>query len=127
MLLECCVQISNTEVWILKDIKGFTSRKLVYAICPICKEAVVSLIEKRTSDGKLFINNNITGLEAVKTIYREKKRLLAKINKINTYDLFGWIYGSNKEIRTKNGKISQIRQYATDFSNKKQLVKKIMV
>ena len=127
MNLKCCTQISHSEIWVLKDIENFTERKLAYAVCPKCKDAVITLIEKRISDGKIFINANIKGINAVKTLYREKKRVLAQVPQVKMSDLFGWIYGTNKEIRNKKGEITQIRQYSTDFSNKKRLAKKILV
>lgn len=126
MNLFCCTQISHSEIWVLKDIKDFTERKIAYAICPKCREAVITLVEKRISDGKVFVNENIKGINAVKTLYREKKRVIAQIPFVKVSDLYGWIYGTNKEIKNKKGEITQIRQYATDFSNKKKLVKKVI-
>lgn len=109
----------------LNDIEGFTARKLYKAKCPKCKEDVVTLIEKRVSDNKIFVNANITGIEAVKTIYREKKRISAALPNIKSDSLFGWVYGHNVEIRNKNKQVTQVRQYAADFSGNKKLTKKV--
>lgn len=124
--LVCCNnKIKCGEVLILNDIKGFTARKLYKAKCPKCKDDVVTLIETRVSDNKIFVNANITGLEAVKVLYREKKRILATLPDIKSDVLFGWIYGHNVEIRNKNKQVTQIRQYAKDFSGNKNLTKKV--
>ncbi len=103
----------------LQDIKGFTARKL-YVIA----EDKAILFETRIEDKKTFVNELI-GIEAVKTIYREKKRVIKVLPKIDYSYLKGWIYGHNVEIKNKKGKITQVRQYASDFRKNKILVKKI--
>ena len=121
----CCNQkISSGELWILKDIKNFTARKLYKAICPICGEDVVQLIKKRIQDNKIFCNN-LNNIEAVKTIYREKKRRITVIPSIEHDNLYGWIYGVNKEIRNKRNDVTQVRQYSSDFQGNKVLTKRI--
>lgn len=113
-------------MWLLEDYNGFTSRKLLYGICPVCRRSVVTLIQKRISDGKLFKTENITGLAAIKTIYREKKRLRIKLTKVKSSDLFGFVYGVNKEIKNKKNEVTQVRQYRCDIkSNTKELSKVI--
>ena len=126
--LFCCKKypISQFDLWLLDDIKGFTARKLLHGICPICKRSVVTLIQKRISDGKVFKTENIKGLAAIKTIYRERKRLKLKFANINNTNMFGYVYGENKEIRNKKNEVTQIRQYRCDFkSNSKNLCKVI--
>lgn len=125
MLICCNQKIKSGELWILKDIKGFTSRKLYKAICPICGDDVVLLIEKRTTDNKLFFNN-LNKIEAVKTIYREKKRRLTVVPAIEHDNLYGWIYGVNKEIKNKKKETTQIRQYSSDFHGNRVLTKRIL-
>lgn len=121
--LICCNKtIQNTELWFLSDIKNFTDRKLYLGVCPHCFEDVAMLFEKRISDNKIFINE-LTGIEAVKTMYREKKRKLTVIPNIKPHALYGWVYGVNTQIKNKKGEVTQIRQYASDFSNNKVLVK----
>ena len=110
--MKCCNKpLIVGEVWFLNDIKNFTARKLFKMKCSVCSEYSVVLIEKRISDNKVFVNE-IQGIEAVKTLYREKKRLVFVNNQIKVSDLFGWIYGVNKEIVNKKGDITQIRQYS---------------
>lgn len=123
--IMCCnMPLNIGEVWFLNDIKNFTARKLYKTKCPVCKEDIVLLFEKRISDNKIFINE-IKGIEAVKTIYRENKRKLQIFPDIKTNDLYGWVYGINIQIK-KNGKITQLRQYSSDFKGKRVLVKKIL-
>lgn len=123
----CCnKQISFGEVWFLQDIKGFTARKLYISKCEYCDEEYALLVEKRIEDNKVF-SNKLKGIEAVKTIYREKKRKVAVFPNIKSDSLFGWIYGVNVEIKNKKGKTTQIRQYSADFNGNKKLVKKMKV
>lgn len=111
---------SNNEcdVLFLSDIKGFTGRK-------ICKyeDDKITLIEKRISDGKVFIND-MQGIEAVKTLYREKKRTVITYPKVVQDNLFGWIYGVNIQIKNKKGEIVQTRQYSSDFYGNKRILNK---
>ena len=108
----------------LKDIKNFTARKMYIAKCPVCKEYLAVICEKRIEDGKVFIDE-YKGIEALKNIYREKKRVVSVLPDVQANNLFGWVYGINKEIKNKKGKIVQIRQYASDFAANKKLVKRI--
>jgi len=124
VLICCNNEIKSGELWILKDIKGFTARKLYTAKCPVCGCDVVLLIEKRLNDGKIF-TNNINGIEAIKTIFREKKRRITTISNIEHNNLYGWIYGVNVEIKNKQGDITQVRQYSSDFNGNKKLSKKL--
>lgn len=123
MPFYCCNnKIENGDLWLLADIKGFTSRKIYIGRCNKCKNEIALLIETRTSDKKVFANQ-FKGLEAIKTIYREKKRKVATIPNIKTNCLYGFVYGVNIAIKNKKGEITQIRQYASDFKGNKSLVK----
>lgn len=124
---RCNSTVKHFEAWILDDIKDFTARKLFFTNCPKCQEVIVALYEKRISDNKVFINTNIQGLNAVKTIYRERKRVVTKIMNVKADNLYGWIYGVNKEIRNKKKEITQVRQYSSDFNGNKTLSKKIVL
>ena len=122
---SCCNnQIKSGELCFLKDIKGFTARKIFITKCVNCKEIIVILTEKRITDNKVFINF-IKGIEAIKTIYRERKRIVQTFPDIKINSLYGWVYGHNVQIKNKKGEVTQIRQYASDFSGNKSLVKKI--
>lgn len=117
--------INKVDVRFLKDIKDFTARKIIIGLCPKCRRPVATLIEKRISDGQVFINENISDNAAVKLINRESKRALCKYFKVETKSLNGWIYGINTEIKNKKGETTQIRHYAADFYGNKSLVKKL--
>lgn len=125
--LRCCnKKIDNGELWILQDFKGFTARKLLIGKCNICGDDVCLQIMKSTDTNKTYYNL-YTGIEAVKTIYREKKRKIAVFPDIQTSSLYGWIYGVNVEIKNKKGQVVQVRQYACDFrSGEKQLTKTLI-
>ncbi|MDY6358431.1 MAG: hypothetical protein SPL73_05670 [Cyanobacteriota bacterium] len=121
---ECCgKEIKTSELWILKDIKGFTARKLFIGKCSVCGDDAAFQVMKSIKNGKVYYNL-YNGIEAVKIIYREKKRKLIEFANISSNALFGWVYGTNKTI-SKNGKTT-VLQYATDFAGNKQLVKKII-
>ena len=124
---QCCNRnIVLGTVWFLKDIKGFTSRKLFKGTCFVCKNDFVVLHEKRISDGKVFINK-FNGIEAVKTLYREKKRQLTVFPNIKTNSLYGWIYGVNVQLKDKKGKVTKVRQYSKSLTGSdKTLVKEII-
>lgn len=125
--LSCCsVKITNAELWILKDFKGYTKRKLLIGRCQKCgDEACLQIITKADTDVTYF--NLYNGIEAVKTIYRERKRVVSQFPNIKTNTLWGWIYGHNTQIKNKKGEVTQIRQYASDFKQKRSLVKKIKI
>lgn len=121
----CCnKKIKSGELWFLKDIKGYTARKLLITKCTKCKETIAILTEKRILDDKVF-SNFTKGIEAIKTIYRERKRAVSQFPNIEANALWGWIYGHNTQIKNKKGEVTQIRQYASDFKQKRSLVKKI--
>ena len=124
-VFKCCNEkLKQGNVWLLRDIKGFTARKLYIGKCRICGEDSVILIEKRISDNKTFINY-LGGIEAVKTIFREKKRKVAVYPDIEINGLYGWIYGQNIQIRNKKGQVVKIRQYAADFNGGRYKVKEL--
>ena len=121
----CCDNlIKNGELFILKDIKDFTARKMYVLKCNRCREIYTVMIEKRISDNKIFIDRN-KGFQALKTFHRERKRIIEQLPDIKANALWGWIYGHNIQIKNKKGEVTQIRQYASDFKQKRSLVKKI--
>jgi len=122
---ECGNSLNRTEVWILKDTEDFEARKLLVGACHKCHRPVATLIEKRITDGRVFVNENYTGNSAVKVIKKESKRFLSKYYKIETSQLYGWIYGVNTEIRNRQGEVTQIRQYSSDYYGRKSLSKRI--
>lgn len=127
IICNCGNIINKVEVWILKDIKDFEARKLVIGYCHSCHRPVASIYEKRITDGEVFAKECISGNDAVRLINRETKRMLCKYYKVEVDSLNGWVYGVNKEIRNKKGKVTQVRQYAADFTGTKKIVKKMKV
>lgn len=131
MILSCnyCNEklLKNFRIWILKDIKGFEQRELFVSRCDKCKQICVVIKEKRITDGKVFVNKIPKEKDALKTLARESKRIIKEIIDTDFSSLNGWVYGTNIEIKNKQGQVVQVRQYATDFNKKKELVKKIMV
>ena len=123
--MKCCNNsIECGNLWILQDFKGFTKRKLFIGKCKICGDEVCLQIMTNIESGITY-HNLYTGIEAVKTIYREKKRISAALPNIKSDSLFGWVYGHNVEIRNKNKQVTQVRHYAADFSGNKKLTKKV--
>lgn len=119
-LLRCCnKKIDLGELWVLKDFKGFTGRKLFLGKCKICGDDAALQIMTHIKTGKKYCNL-YNGLKAVQLLYRERKRKIAVIPNVKTNSLQGWIYGINVEIKSKNG--TQIRQYASDFKGNRTLV-----
>lgn len=124
IICYCSNKIKISEEWILQDIKNFTSRKLLVAKCNKCNSYHAILSEKRIDDGKIF--TDIVEKKLVKKVLiREAQRILNRNYINNKISLNGWIYGHNVEIKNKKGKITQVRQYASDFRKNKILVKKI--
>lgn len=121
--LVCCnKKVFAGDLWILEDFKGYTKRKLFIGKCSVCGDDVCLQIMTNTVNNETYYNL-YTGIEAVKTIYREKKRKLVTLPNIKANCLYGWVYGVNIEIKNKKGKVTQIRQYASDFKNQKTLIK----
>lgn len=126
-LLSCCgTAIDDGELWILQDFKNFTSRKLYIGKCKICGDDAALQIMTNTETGKTYFNL-YNGIEAVKIIYREKRRKLVTFPDIKSDNLYGWIYGINVQIQNKKSSITRVRQYASDFSGNRQLRKEIKV
>lgn len=125
-VLRCCnKEVKQGEVWILQDYNGFDARKMYVGKCPVCEDDVVFLYQRRIEDGAQY-GTPLTGIEAVKTIYREKKRIISKTPKIQSSQVQEWIYGTNIQIKSKTGKVIKIRQYSTDYkTGEKVLVKEI--
>ena len=129
--LECCgKRIKKGELWFLMDFNGFFNRKLYTAKCPYCGDDVVTLAETKLDiNGQeiTFTRHSITGIEAVKLLFREKKRKLQVHYDVKPSTLFGWIYGVNREFRNKDGKVTKVKQYSCDFSGNKELTRFIKI
>lgn len=125
LVCSCGQHIKNTEVWILKDIKNFDSRKLIIGYCN-CNKLKLALVERRLSDKQIF-TNIIDDKNTSKVLLKEKNRLVCRYYDVKSSSLYGWIYGVNIEIKNKQGKVTQIRQYSADFNGNKEIQRKMKV
>lgn len=126
MLIKCTrcnINSEVIEVQELENITDFSERLLVLGFCKTCRNRIAALIERRNSDNKIFVDS-FWGDKAINVIKREKKRIK---NKTLKHKYNGFVYGKNKEIRNKKGDVTQIRQYASDYSTGKQTLVKTLV
>lgn len=122
---NCNKELKHFRIWHLEDIKDFTNREMFIVHCNNCKSLTVALKEKRISDNKVFVNKIVSERDSLRTMARESKRIVKEYISADHNALNGWIYGTNKEIKNKKGEVVQVRQYSSDFFNRKELVKKI--
>lgn len=120
------IEIHPFDIWFLEDTRDFNERKLLLGRTSKGK-TVVSLIEKRKTDLKVYIDTQ-AGLKAEKIIQNEKNRVIYTRQELifsKKGKPYGWTYGDNREIRNKNGTIVEIRQYRSDHFGNSELVKRI--
>lgn len=95
--------------------------------CPECSKEVGELCEIRISDNQALLKR-FTGKKLEKLKEVEKCNVLytsQQINKNRFKKPFGWVYGVNKESKSKNKTV--IKQYRKDFTGAKELVKTINI
>lgn len=112
------------DVWFLESTKDFNERKLLLGKTQNNK-TVVSLVEKRIVDGKVFVDVQ-SGAKAEKIIHNERNRVLytrqeALLSKKGKP--YGWTYGENKEIHNSKGEVIAIRQKRCDYFGNSEIVK----
>lgn len=122
-----CCEFEAFDIWYLKNTEEFSDRTLYIGICPICKKHVSLLIQRKIKTNS-YITIKKAGESArdfTMSLGKEKITSRNEINKMK-FDTkpFGWRYGVNKEIKSKDGKIS-IEQYAKDFDGNTELIKKL--
>lgn len=122
---NCNEELKNFKIWQLEDIKDFKNREMFIVHCKHCRTITVALKEQRISDDKVFVNKIISERDSLRTMARESKRVVKEYITNDHNVLNGWIYGTNKEIKNKKGEVIQVRQYSSDFFNRKELIKKI--
>ena len=116
-----CVSFKHSKVLFLFDNANFRHRFIKIGYCPKCKRTVIELIEERKIDGKQFIETK-AGIEAINFLAKMSSNIDYSTEKKKEKNLpKGWIFGVNKE-----NKKGEILQYATDFRNTKELIKKII-
>lgn len=139
MILEHCnnVRFGTYDIWFLRNIensnksKTFINRKLFFGLCPSCRKRIAVLESYRKSDNKYFYTQAVEGTKQfANMVMAEQSKIVYTLqdtmNQKNTLG-DGWVYGINKEIKNKQGEVTQVRQYACSLkNNKRSLVKKIM-
>lgn len=115
-----CVSFKRTKMLFLFDNKDFRHRMVKVGICPKCKKKVVEIIEERKADGKVFYEQK-SGYEAISYLAKITSNVDYTSEKKREKNIpIGWKFGIN--IETKSG---EIKQYACDFNNNKELIKTI--
>ena len=124
---HCNNDFKTYDVWFLYDNAGFKKRRLLLGRCPVCKKDVVSLVEERKADGKIYVQTE-TGANAVKlidnaiakddVIYSESS---LKIKQGNGAPC-GLCYGDSKEIHNNKGEVIGIRINRVDWYGQKETI-----
>ena len=123
---DCGYEVNEkfTRTYFLAENSKFTKRTLKVGYCFRCSAQIGDLKETRISDGKVF-TDRIKGIKLRKLITKEKKNVLhIEYGPVTKYK-DDWVYGINKEIKDRSGNVIEIRQYASYFNGKKELVKSI--
>lgn len=116
-------KIKHSEIWFLSDLDDFTNRKIFKFINPANDKVHIILSETHIDTKKTYLQKS-SGKYALKTLEREKVRLL-----YTSYDIViergkpsGWVYGENKEIHDRNGKVIRTEISRCDFYGQKELL-----
>ncbi len=116
------------DIWFLEGTNDFCERKLLLGKTSKYKD-VVSLVEKRILDGRVFIDTQC-GAKAEKIIYNERNRIMYTRQDVicsKKGKPFGWTYGENKEIHNNKGKVVAVRQRRCDYFGQSEVVKEELV
>ncbi len=120
-----CCRFKADDIYYLVENDLYTSRNLSIGFCPICNKPVAELVEYRF-DGEICFTR-VSGIEANDLMLKLKDEILYSMKECNYMRFkskpFGWKYGVNKTIHSKNG--VKIKQYAYDFYGNKELIKTI--
>lgn len=111
------------DVWFLDSTNEFDERKLLLAKTKKNK-TVVSLIETRTLDKKVFVDTQC-GIKAEKIIQNEKSRIQYTRQDVimsRKGKPYGWTYGDNKEIHNNKGEVIAIRRRRCDYYGNSEIV-----
>lgn len=115
--VNCNSIIEELDTWFLKDIKDFSNRSLKIGKCTNCHQKNVQLTETRIFDKRVFVNRK-AGQKAEKIAKNEKKRIIYTLREARSYHST-WSYGVNTEIKNKQGQVTQVNQFAYDYSTDK--------
>ena len=122
-----CCEFDAFDIWYLKDNDEFSNRTFFIGICPICEKSVCILVQRKIKTNS-FISTKKAGKSAVDFTDMLRREKVLSRNELNRMKFksrpFGWRYGVNKQVKSKDGKIS-IEQYAVDFNGSAELIKKL--
>lgn len=125
---HCNIDFQSYDVWFLFDNATDKNRRLLLGKCPVCKKDIVSLVEERKKDGRIFVQKEV-GTKATKLIddaLRKKDVVYSeselKIRQGNGAP-FGLCYGETKEIRNHKGQVVKIRVKRCDFFGQEKVIK----
>ena len=129
-LTHCNMTIRPYDVWFLFDNATDKNRRLLLVRCPHCKKDIVSLIEERKSDNRIFVQTE-SGDKATalidRAIVKNDVVYTAEELKIQKGRPFGLCYGDNKEIHNNKGEVIKIRQSRCDWFGQKEVLKEVAV
>ena len=116
---NCKNTVRPADIWYLFDISGFKERKLLVGKCAKCKQSVISLIEIRKTDDKIFIQNEVgKKAEHVAEICLNQINYTLEDTKEQESAPKGFVYGkTKKDIKNKRYNI-----YRVDFNNREELI-----
>lgn len=128
-ITHCNLTFNPYDIWFLYDNATDKNRRLLLGKCPICKKDVVTLLEERKKDSKIFCQIE-SGKKAIKLIDIAilKKDIIYTANEIKNKkgNLFGLCYGDNKEIHNNKGEVIKIRQSRCDWYGQKEVINEVL-
>lgn len=129
-LTHCNLTFRPYNIWFLYDTATDKNRRLFLGMCPSCKKDVVSLVEERKIDGRVFVQIE-SGLKGQSLIDNAilKDDIIYSANEFKNKKGLpcGWVHGENKEIHNNKGEVIKIVQKQCDFFGQKRLIKEIAV
>lgn len=122
-------KIKHKTIWFLADLNNFTERKLyIFEYIDKNIKTITVLFEKDKLTGEVFSQRN-KGQKSKNIMEQERIRILFTSDdiKVEKGKPFGWVYGENKEIHDRQGKVIAIKQKACDYYGQKETIKRVDV
>lgn len=122
-------KIKHKTIWFLADLNNFTERKLyIFEYIDKKIKTITVLFEKDKLTGEVFSQRN-KGQKSKDIMEQERIRILFTSDdiKVEKGKPFGWVYGENKEIHDRKGKVVAIKQKACDYYGQKETIKRVDV
>ena len=128
-IIHCNQSFKPFDIWFLKDNSLYKKRVILFAKCSICNKELIVLKQIRVLDNKK-ITTFLKGKEIKNKLKNFKKEIVYTLSEQDrnrfSNKMAGWSYGINKEIKNKNGKVVQVRQYSKSLdTGDKRLERKI--